>query len=143
MEITSDLLESLTTEDIAKILDYRNLLIDAKMDVEAIRETYKFKIGEEKITIWNDEHNVEYLTHNGVWQARYLHQTYDLPVTVDAVFEAYKELYNEQRNPRKLVNNIADGAKYFKSFAQKARKLMAQIYPNWAVKWELKRDRGV
>lgn len=137
MEITSDLLESLTAEDIKKILDYRHLLIDAKMDVEAITETYKFKIGEEKITIWKDENNAEYLTYNGVWQARYLHQTYDLPVTVDAVFEAYKELYNEKKNPSMLVNNIADGAEYFKSFAQKARKLMERIYPNWTVKYDM------
>lgn len=136
MEITIGILESLSSEDIGLILDYRKLLTDAKMDVEAIREVYRFRIGEEKITIWKDDYNAEYLTHNGIWQARYLHQTYDLPVTVDGVFNAYKELYKERNNPSKSVNNLADSAKYFKSFAQKARKLMDQISPNWAMRFQ-------
>lgn len=124
MQITKELLESLTCQDIEQILVYRNLLEKAKRDVEAIKEAYRFRIGEDKVTVWKDEHNAEYITHGGVWQARYLHQTYDLPVTVDAVFDAYKAEYEKKKHPGGLVNNLADSARYFRSFAQKARKML-------------------
>lgn len=121
MEITRDFIDSLAKEDIELVLDYSNLLERAKEDVEAVKEAYRFKIGEDKITIWKDQHNAEYLTHDGVWKARYLHQKYDLPVTVDSVFEAYKAEYQKNKHPNRLVNNLADSAGYFRSFARKAK----------------------
>lgn len=121
IEITIDFLESLTATDMERIEVYNCLLAEAKEAVSTICAAYSFKIGEDKIVIWKDTHNAEYLTHSGVWQARYFHQTYDLAVTVDSIFNAYKAEYEQRKHLTSGVNNPANSAGYFRSFVQKAR----------------------
>lgn len=107
MKITRKLLESITPDDIIKIEAYKTLLAQAEADVSAINKAYLFHIGEKRLTVWNDGNNAEYLTHDGLWQARYLHQSYNVQVTVDDVFSVYK--------------SEADSEGYFREFARKAR----------------------
>ena len=66
---------------------------EAKEHAKRIADAYHcFGIGEDVIEVWHDKdfNNYEYLTHNGVWQARYLHQTYDVKVDADTIFDYYR-----------------------------------------------------
>lgn len=124
MEITMDMLNNLSAEDLENIVIYRNLLTDAKSDVAAIVSAYKFKIGEEVITIWDDSNNAEYLTHSGFWKARYLHQSYDVKIDAESVFDVYKEEYLNKKSKSITRNVKAESASYFKSFADRARSVL-------------------
>ena len=74
---------------------------EAKEAAEAIQQAYShgFGIGQDKIEVWRDRdaNNFEYLTHGGVWEARYLHQTYDVVCSADSIFEYLRAEY--------LINN--------------------------------------
>lgn len=107
---------------------------EAKEAAELIHEAYKngFGIGEDKIEVWcdRDGYNHEYLTHAGVWQARYLHQTYDVECTADAIFEHYRAEYLINHN---FTREYTDGccqskageqkliASYFRSFVSRIK----------------------
>lgn len=117
MEITRDLIESLTADDLKEIEQLSKLLTEAKQAVEIVRSYYTFRIGEERVTLWHDNNNGEYLTRDGVWQARYLHQTYDVPCTVDGVFEAFKEA-------RGKTHGEVTAAQYFRSFINRTKKMI-------------------
>ena len=84
MELTADeLLIANGLQEVAR---------EAKQHVTLIHKAYEhaFGIGERKILIWNDECNAEYITHEGVWQARYLHQKYDVKVDLSTIFDFYR-----------------------------------------------------
>ena len=78
MNITVDFLKSLSAEDLRKIKEYQVLLADAENAVKAVVARHKFSLFQDKIVLYNDGNNAEYLTCDGVWQARYLHQKYDV-----------------------------------------------------------------
>lgn len=92
-----------------------------------IRATYLFHIGEDKIEVWCDEHNHEYLTHDGVWQARYLHQAYDVKCDAETIFEYLKAEYLIQKGyalETRLGEYTPEGKKativrYFRRFIHK------------------------
>lgn len=125
MEITLDLIRSLKDQDVARILDYMKLLTEATEAVEVVSKAYKFNMRQEKVTVYRDASNAEYLTHEGVWQARYLHQQYDVCVTVEGVFEVYKAKYErdlERHDTIKVTDkNTAESADYFRSFVNRCR----------------------
>lgn len=124
MEITIDLLKSLTADDIKKISKYSELLQEAEDAVETVKEAYRFKIGENRITIYNDGNNAEYLLHEGVWQARYIHQTFDIKINVHDIFDVYKEDYEHRLSKSTRVNTVAQSAEYFRTFVNRCRKIL-------------------
>lgn len=64
---------------------------EAKQHVELIHNSYRcFGIGEDKIEVYRDGNNVEYLTHDGIWNARYMHQEYNVAVDEDTIFDYYR-----------------------------------------------------
>ena len=84
---------SLNADEILIANGLREVAEEAKADSELIYKTYHcFGIGEERIEVWRDKdaNNFEYLTHDGVWEARYLHQKYDVKVDKDTIFDYYK-----------------------------------------------------
>lgn len=123
MEITIDLIENLTPEDIELILKYNELLSEAKNAVKIIKNTCLFHIGEKEITLSDDGNNREYLTFDGIWKARYLHQSYDVTVTVEGVFDVYKTEYEHKKSKSAQVNNKADSAGYFRTFIKRLQKI--------------------
>ena len=80
-------LQKLTPEEVEVVCAMQELAKTAKEMAELVREAYRFRFGEDKICIWKDEYNAEYLTHSGVWQARYLHQEYEVTCTMEKIFE--------------------------------------------------------
>jgi hypothetical protein len=127
MDITKDLIESLSSDDLDNILIYKELLEEAKEATRIIKSFYKFSIGEDKITVWSDSCNAEYLTHSGVWMARYLNQTYDVSVNVDSIFKVYKEKYNASKIHSCRVNNVEDSAGYFRSFVRATEEKLNEL----------------
>ena len=123
MEITIDLLKSMTADDLKRIEVYRELLKKAESAVESVIGAYKFDIFQEKITIRNDGNNAEYLTHDGIWQARYLHQRYDVKITVESVFDIFKEEYEHNLKRDGRVNDKASSASYFRYFVSTCEKI--------------------
>ena len=126
MEITTELLKSLSSEDLKRIEVYKKLLAEAEEAVETIIGTYKFDIFQEKVVIRNDGNNAEYLTHSGVWQARYLNQRYDVSITVENIFDIYKECYEHNLKNTGRVNTKADSAVYFRFFVRKCKDRMTK-----------------
>lgn len=88
-----DKIMSLNADEILIVNGLQSVAKEAKEHAELIHKTYhSFGIGEDKIEVWHDrdQNNFEYLTHSGVWQARYLHQTYDVSVDADSIFDYYR-----------------------------------------------------
>lgn len=120
-------IQNLSPDDVIIINDLVVLAEKAKEIEQKIRENFTFKMGEDKIELWHDEYNHEYLTHDGVWQARYLHQTYDVKCTAEEIFEYMKAEYLIDKGfvPEiKESRFTAEGAKrqiyrYFSSFVNK------------------------
>ena len=87
---------NLTAADAIILNDLKGIAEEAKSHSKLIHKAYHcFGIAQKKIEVWHDpeRNNFEYLTHDGVWQARYLHQTYDVGVDVNSIFELYKAEY--------------------------------------------------
>ena len=110
---------------------------EAKEHSELIYKVYhNFGIGEDRIEVWHDRdwNNFEYLTHSGVWQARYLHQTYDVSVDADSIFDYYRAEWLVDNGFAKEIENgrmTEYGSKkqicgYFRSFVRKTKQLLEQ-----------------
>ncbi len=121
MDITIDFLKSLSAEDLCKIKQYQVLLADAENAVKAVVARHKFSLFQDKIVLYNDGNNAEYLTRDGVWQARYLHQKYDVKITVEDIFDVYKEEHEHKLLNTNTVNNKADSAGYFRNFVKRCK----------------------
>ena len=83
----------MTADEIIIINGLQKVAEEAKEHARRIADAYHcFGIGEDVIEVWHDRdcNNYEYLTHDGVWQARYLHQTYDVKVDADTIFDYYR-----------------------------------------------------
>ena len=83
-------IKNLTEEDVLILNGLIALAKKAEEAAEIVKATYLFHIGEEKIEVWSDQYNHEYLTCDGVWLARYLHQTYDVECTKQSIFDYMK-----------------------------------------------------
>lgn len=109
-------IESLTAGEIKTILALNEIRLEAAADSAFIHSVMTFKIGEKRKTVWEDSHNAEYLTYEGVWQARYLHQAYDVDCSAVGIFNAYKEAYFDKGTT---------AAGYFRSWVARLREQYA------------------
>ena len=82
----------LTADDLLIVNGLQEVAREAKEHSDLIYKAYEhaFGIGQKKVVIWEDGCNAEYITHEGVWQARYLHQKYDVKVDFDTIFDFYR-----------------------------------------------------
>ena len=83
----------MTADEVLIANGLQKVVKEAKEHAKKISDAYHcFGIGEELIEVWRDKdgYNCEYLTHDGVWRARYLHQTYDVKVDADTIFDYYR-----------------------------------------------------
>ena len=87
-----DMVLKMTADEILIINGLQKVAEEAREDAKKIAEAYHFGIGEEIIEVWHDRerNNFEYLTHEGIWQARYLHQTYDVKIDQETLFDYYR-----------------------------------------------------
>ncbi len=108
-----DIME-MTVDQILLINELAEVAKEAKEAAEAINRAYAhaFGIGEDRIEVWSDSNNFEYLTHDGVWQARYLHQTYDVKCTADEIFKYFRAEYMVKHGFAKEYENSGFGGCY-------------------------------
>lgn len=80
---------SLSPDEIIITNEIQPLAEESKRISQLIHDSYVFRIGENQIKVWEDKdgYNAEYLTHDGIWQARYLHQTYDVLCTPEEIYK--------------------------------------------------------
>lgn len=83
-------IKEMSKNDVLIMQELATLVSQAEEAEKQIKKAYLFRIGEDVITVWSDEHNHENITHDGIWQARYLHQTYDVKCTAEEIFEYMK-----------------------------------------------------
>lgn len=114
----------LAPEEVILLTELAEVAKEAKKAAEMLRNAYRFKMGEKKITIWEDCYNAEYLTIDGVWQARYLHQTYDVNCNEKDIYNLFKYeyLYKNKYSDDKMVAQQAEIAAYFRGFLNKTEK---------------------
>lgn len=123
---------SLNADEIVIANALQSIAEQAKKDAKLIADTYHcFGIGEDTIEVWHDRdlNNFEYLTHDGVWQARYLHQSYDIKVDADTIFDYYRAEWliengyakETEENSYKIspMGAKANVCRYFKSFVRR------------------------
>lgn len=117
-------IKSFTVDEVIIMNELLDVAKEAKEFAKLIRDTYQFPMGEDKITVWSDGHNAEYLTHNGVWQARYLHQSYDVECSEDSIFKYLRAEYlvshgfckEFEDGSRTEDDRMAFISRYFRSF---------------------------
>lgn len=115
MDINLEFLDSLTAEDIAAITVGRDLLSNARKDVEAFLENCLFHIGETSLTVNESKNVTEYVFSTGVWQRRSGADVFELQIDVGPVFDAYKKVYLDGTGV-KLAQNV-------EAFRERARQL--------------------
>lgn len=77
--------------------------------------------------LWDDSNNATYLAlveGKWIWQARYLHQTYDVPIDIEGIYRMMIRGYEHRKDESKrgFVNNNEDAIKYFKSYVNGLKK---------------------
>lgn len=77
--------------------------------------------------LWDDSNNATYLAlveGTWIWQARYLHQTYDIPIDIEGIYRMMVRGYEHRKDESKrgFVNNNEDAIKYFKSYVDGLKK---------------------
>ena len=121
-------INGMTAEDVCILNGLLPLAEEARKAEEVIRAAYLFHIGEDIIEVWRDDYNSEFITHDGTWQARYLHQTYDVRCTAEEIFKYLKADFlivngfaNESINGHMTKEGeMAQIYKYFKGFIKRA-----------------------
>ncbi len=124
---------NLSVDQIILLNELVSVAKEAKEASQMIYQAYQnaFGIGKDKVEVWSDDCNAEYLTHDGVWQARYLHQTYDVKCSPDEIYQYFRAEYLIKNG---YAEEVASGgylteegklkqiAGYFHSFVRRAQK---------------------
>ena len=123
---------SLTTDEIKIASELYKFQKEAEEAERLIRETYhSFGIQEEKIEVGTSEYgkNTEYLTHSGIWQARYLNINCDIVCSEAEIFRVFAIEYFVKNKVLKCFEGInytkegdmARACKFFRAFIERTR----------------------
>ena len=131
---------SLTAEEIIIVNALDKVAEEARADAKKIAEAYHFSIGQEEIEVYHDRdcNNFEYLTHSGIWKARYLHQSYDVKVDFESIYELYRaEWLIENGYAKETVNGFLtefgkkkEACSYFREFVRKIPDKVPDVIPD-------------
>lgn len=121
------IIKTLTPKDVLILNELYTLAKQAEEAEKQIKAKYLFRVGEDKIEVWHCDYNTEYLTHDGIWQARYLHQSYDVECTAETIFEYMKANYMVKQGYAEeySVNNYTEEGekalifRYFNNFIER------------------------
>lgn len=120
------------------MIDIHDLTIEDLKDIEKLQEfrkkaekLYDIVVKKQKVgllldsynryRLWYDQHNATYLKNqNGewIWQARYLHQSYDVPLNAEKIYKMMVEAYefDKDKNNKGTQNYNAEAIEYFSSY---------------------------
>ena len=124
-----DLME-LTAEDLADIEVLQKLRKEAERLYRVIVNNQKVPLildDQNRYKLWDDGDNAEYLALKDgewVWQARYLHQTYDVPINKEKIYRIMVSGYQQRKDEskRRFANTYDEAIDYFKSYVSKLEK---------------------
>lgn len=131
-------IKNLTADEIIIVNGLADVAKEAKEAAKLIPCVYTFPMNKNKIRLWGDGCNEEYITHDGVWQARYLHQEYDIKCTEDEIFDYLKAEYLVSKGFVQEFSSNSDYTyteegekahicKYFRVFLEKTKDLYMKI----------------
>lgn len=123
-------LMKLTVEDLKDIEELQKFRKDArKLYCTVVNNQFVPLIldDENRYKLWDDTNNAEYLVlvdGKWIWQARYLHQTYDVPIDMEEIYKMMVHGYEHEKDESKRcrVNNCKDAIGYFRSYVLKLEK---------------------
>lgn len=123
-------IRKLTPEEVEAVCAMQELTKTAEEIAKLVREAYRFRFGEDKICVWEDGNNKEWITHEGKWQARYLHQEYDIACTKECILEYLMADYIVNNNlhkdaPSLMKEDFEQEAiilGYFRAFIERTKK---------------------
>lgn len=130
------------------MIDLNDLTIEDLKDIEKLQEfrkkaenLYTIVVREQTVPLvldeqnryrlWYDGNNANYLKYiNGgwVWQARYLHQSYDVPINAEKIYKmmvrAYE--YDKDKNNKGTRNSNKEAIEYFSSYVDRLKEKNAE-----------------
>ena len=121
----------LTPDEIICLDGLVSVAKEAKAAYMLIQKAYSkaFGIGQDRIEVWSDGVNYEYLTHAGVWEAHYLYQNYAVECSLEEIFKYYRAAYLIDKGFAKEFEEgsiteegeLAQVCRYFKGFVNKTK----------------------
>lgn len=122
-------IQRLTPDEVEVVCAMQEMTKTAEEMSELVRNAYHFRLGEDRIRVWNDEHNAEFLTHDGWWQARYIHQEYEVTCTKECIFKYLVAEYIVNNNLHKDAPSLQKAGfeeeamvfGYFRAFIERTK----------------------
>lgn len=120
-------LNDLTIEDLKDIEELQKFRKESQRLYNTVINNQKVPLildDKNRYKLWDDTNNAEYLAlidGEWVWQARYLHQTYDVPINVEKIYKTMVYAYKMEKDitKRGLANGNKEAIGYFTSYVNK------------------------
>ena len=122
MDITTDMIDNLSPDDLLKIERLKQLKEKAEEDLFMIRDAYVFRMGEKWRNIGGDQYYEWTLFHDGTlkitgrqWQACVRGEQFEILLTKENIFDLYVKIDECDKNPSKVP---IDQRNYYNQFKQ-------------------------
>lgn len=120
-------LNDLTVEDLKDIEELQKFRKESQRLYNIVVNNQKVPLildDKNRYKLCGDTKNAEYLAlidGEWVWQARYLHQKYDVPINVEKIYKTMVHAYEMEKDITKMgfVNNNKDAISYFTAYVNK------------------------
>lgn len=120
-------LNDLTVEDLKDIEELQKFRKESQRLYNIVINNQKVPLildDKNRYKLWDDTNNAEYLALiNGewVWQARYLHQKYDVPINVEKIYKIMVCAYEMEKDitKRGFANGNKEAIGYFTAYVNK------------------------
>lgn len=120
-------LNDLTVEDLKDIEELQKFRKESQRLYNIVINNQKVPLildDKNRYKLWGDTYNAEYLALiNGewVWQARYLHQKYDVPINVENIYKIMVCAYEMEKDTTKrgFTNGNKEAIGYFTTYVNK------------------------
>lgn len=120
-------LNDLTVEDLKDIEELQKFRKESQRLYNIVVNNQKVPLildDKNRFKLWDDTNNAEYLTlidGEWVWQARYLHQKYDVPINVEKIYKTMVYAYEMEKDitKRGLANGNKEAISYFTAYVNK------------------------
>lgn len=120
-------LNDLTVEDLKDIEELQKFRKESQRLYNIVVNNQKVPLildAKNRFKLWDDTNNAEYLMlidGEWVWQARYLHQKYDVPINVEKIYKTMVHAYEMEKDitKRGLANGNKEAISYFTAYVNK------------------------
>lgn len=120
-------LNDLTVEDLKDIEELQKFRKESQRLYNIVVNNQKVPLildDKNRYKLWDDTNNAEYLVlidGEWVWQARYLHQKYDVPINVEKIYKIMVCAYEMEKDitRRGFANSSKEAIYYFTSYVNK------------------------